>query len=321
MNASPHPAPPFDPDRFLEDTRRGAEAIGAPYDATTTRRMLSLFEPESREGVIQYRVGSIPSSPVNYRIGCLPHVDWLARADEAGVIPKTEAGDRARKLMTQVRSRFPESFYLGADFDAARGFEKIYLLLTRPVPFADFVALDAVPDGLRKQRENLARHGLDEVVITAVDVRKASCNVYFVWREPTGAWLDAFAARWRHGTIPPAVKDEIVRSTPIHGSVATTWAYDRPEPLRWCVYAIALRYDRPQVYEPGGELAGYVLPPLHERFRRFDEGAGTQTDQVAYGIGWSFGDPSPYLKYERSYTRDLLRFYNAQTESIEESGK
>ncbi|MBI4614344.1 MAG: hypothetical protein HY720_12095 [Planctomycetes bacterium] len=317
MSQSAIPATAFSVETFLEDVRRGAQALRAPCDLARTRQMVELFDRESREGVIQFRAASIEKSPLNYRIGCLPDVDWLARAEESGQVPRTPTAERAKRFLREARERFPASFYLGADFDVATGLEKVYLLFVQPVPFEEFLALPSVPPGLREKRGALERHDFHEVVIAAADLVKGSANVYFVWRRPSAAWLDGFAGEWGHGPIPASTKEEILRSTPIHGSVATTWTWDRPVPRRWCVYAIALRYDRPAAYEPGGELAGFRLPLRHERFARFDEVVGTQTDRVAYGIGWSFGEPGPYQKYERSYTRDLLSHYQAQTDSIE----
>lgn len=308
----------FDPQAFVDDVVRGAEALGAAHDREATVRILSDFERESREGVIQFRIGSIEGSPVNYRIGCLYDVDWHARAAETGHLPSAVPDDRILRFLPEARQRFPEAVYLGGDFDAARGLEKIYLLFPHPVPFAEFLKIESLPDTFRDRRAALEKHGFEEVVICAADFAKGSINVYFVWHETTAAWLDAFADEWGHGPIPAATNEAILRSAPIHGSVATTWSYAEPGPLRWCVYSIALRYDDPSVYQPGGELERFVLPELLPRFRRFDEVVGTQTDAVAYGLGWSFGRPTAYMKYERSYTKDLLSHYLKQTESVSE---
>lgn len=303
----------FDPELFLRDLRVGSSAIGAPHDPSTNRRILEAFERESKEGVIQFRIGSPRGSAVNYRIGCLPKVDWLARLREADMVPET-APMSLVDLLPELRGRHP-SAYLGADFDAAIGFQKVYLMFDRPIALSDLLRVDGVPEVLRAQEGQLSRSGLSEVTIVAVDYRKASVNVYFVWRDPTTAWLSRFAEAWGHGPVSEEVAREILAATPVHGSVATTWSARSPVPKRWCVYAIGLRYDDPTAYEPGGPLAGYRLPPLHERFRRFDENTGSQTDAVAYGLGWSFGEPFTYLKYERSYTGDLARYYEAQTDS------
>lgn len=308
----------FDTERLLKDMEKGSAALEASFDAEINQRILQQLERECREGVIQFRIGSIANSPVNYRIGCLLDVDWVERIKETGLMPGQVANEQLMELLPALRKGFPASAYLGADFDAATGFQKIYLMFLKPVPLSEFLEVGSLPPALREQQGRLEGHGMNEVTIAAVDYVKGSVNVYFVWRDPSEAWLDRFADEWGHGPIAAETKREILRSTPIHGSVATTWSYGKSVPKRWCVYAIGLRYDDPSVYREGGELAGYELPALHQRFQRFDEHAGTQTDRIAYGLGWSFGEPCQYLKYERSYTSDLAKFYKAQTDSFAE---
>ena len=308
---------PFSVDILFKDLEKGAKELNAPFCAEVTKKMLQAFEKEFTDGHIQFRVSSLDKSLLNYRILCLYDVDWLKRIEESNIFPSTFTENRAAKLLREVKTKFPQALYLGNDFDAVHGLKKVYMIFPKPILFDQLLTLQNLPPALTNDSKKLKGCGFNQVVICAVDFVSESVNIYFVWQNANVDWMQNFTKVMNTGEISRELCDTIIKSAPVHGSLATTWSYEKEQILRWCIYTLGLRYDRPEMYEKVGELAGCVLPERHERFLQFDKAVGSCTDKIAYGLGWSFGNPCPYCKYERSYTKDILKEYQTQIDSYD----
>jgi hypothetical protein len=94
---------------------------------------------------------------------------------------------------------------------------------------------------------------------------------------------------------------EILESQAASGGVGTTFSWERPGLLRWCLYSLEVPYG-------DGTFSRVPLPELPERLARFRAAAPTLNEAPQYNVAWSFGRAGEYVKLEKSYARDATFF-------------
>jgi 4-hydroxyphenylpyruvate 3-dimethylallyltransferase len=294
---------PFEPERFIQDLRGTAEALGAGFSEPATRQALAVFDEEFRSCVVQLKTEARPGGGLYYRFFYNGSGDLTRRAQEAGMIPRERSP--IVTLQDEVLARFGRATRAGIDFDTATGLAKVWTFTGGPVPLAEVLRVRALPDAFRAHADFFARHGLDEVYLVASDHQKKTMNVYFGWspEDRTVAWMQRLAAQTGDGPLDEELCQDVLGSQTVSGGLAVTFSWDRPELRRWSFYALEVPYA---VAAPGVRLPR--LPPRLEKFRA----APTLNECPQYIVGWSFGRVGPYMKMEKSYACDATHFITVQ---------
>jgi 4-hydroxyphenylpyruvate 3-dimethylallyltransferase len=167
----------------------------------------------------------------------------------------------------------------------------------------EVAALPSVPGSVREALPLFRRHGLRDVFFLAADFQKGTMNVYFGW-DPgcrSEEWIRRLVRETGGEEPSRELCRDILESQAASGGVGTTFAWDRPGLLRWCLYSLEVPYGE-------GMLSPVPLPALPRRLARFRTAAPTLNDSPQYNLAWSFGAAGPYVKLEKSYARDATWF-------------
>jgi 4-hydroxyphenylpyruvate 3-dimethylallyltransferase len=277
--------------QFLEDIRTTAAAVGAPFSAPVTRKVLEVYAESFATGAVLWKATDRPGDSLSYRFYSNQPTDTVALALRAGLL------DPAHPLIPLVRSW--SALYGGVpeqscDFDAGRGLVKTWLFLGGTRPLADVLGAEGVPDSLRRHAPSFHQLGLNHVRFTAIDYRHDTINLYFRVAGSFTPLQGARIAAVAHAPPPPPWQvAELLEFLP-QGAymVAVTVSVRTGEPKRVCFYAPKLSAGR--------------LPSVGKQLARFfAEAPCYDEDEVNVGA-WSFGGAGgTYRKGERSCFGDL----------------
>lgn len=290
---------PYHADLFHFHLRMACDALDARFDDRVVRRTLDVFDDEFRSCVVQLKTTCRPRGGMFYRFFYNGEKDLTAMAQRAGMLPS--GASPLVDLQGQVLELFPGATRAGLDFEASFGLAKDWTFTGGPLPVAALDDVPAVPDAVRRHAEFFDDHGLKHVFFVASDYQQQSMNVYFGW-EPecrSTEWLRTLIAE-TGGTADDLLLDEIVESLAVSAGIGMTFRWDRPEMGRWCVYGLELPYGLPTQRDS--------LPRLPTRLDRFRKAAPTLNREPQYNVAWSFGPFGPYVKLEKSYSRDATYF-------------
>lgn len=281
----------FASSEFLEDIKKTAAAIGAPFDETTTGKVLDIFGEQFNEGGVILRTSNQPRAKLDYRFFMRRQTDIMGLALKEGLI---EAGDPMSDLInswTSLYNGIPEA---SADFDAVKGLAKVWLYFGAIRPVDQILAAPGVPEGIRAHLSTFQSLGLQEVQHTAVDYHKRSVNIYLSYYGKTTAERAAAITKLA-GSPPPsdAQLKEMQQYLPHDGyPVSITMKLDGTI-SRVCFYAL------------------HSLPPdshkVDPTITAFWSAAPCHDESDFKSLGWSFGGV-PYLKTERGYSGNVESF-------------
>jgi hypothetical protein len=298
------------PERFLEDLRRTAAAIEAPFDGARVRRTLEVFDAELRRCVVQMKATGKPGSGLFYRFFYKWERDLTALAQEHGLVPPGHSP--IIDLQADVLAHCRGATRAGLDLDTASGLAKVWTFTGGPTPVDEVLRLETIPQAARQQRRFFERHGLRHVFFVCSDFEQRSMNLYFGLEEDcrNEAWLRGLAAET--GGVPedPSVYRAMVASLAVSAGIGTTFSWDQPGMGRWSLYALKVPCDDPAA--PVADAPGSPLPPLPPRLERFRDAAPTLNRTPQYNIAWSFGRAGFYTKMEKSYARDADHFLTVE---------
>lgn len=289
----------YDPVRFLNDLRRAALAIDAPFDEAKVGRSLEVFDAEFRRCVVQMKATCKAGTGVYYRFFYKWDRDLTALARQTGLIPP--AGPLV-DLQGEVLSECRGATRAGLDLDTGFGLAKIWTFTGGPTPVDEVIQLPSMPESVRQHRSFFDRHGLRHVFFVASDFQQNSMNVYFGLEDDcrTEAWLRRLVDETGGGPEDPSAYTAMLASLAVSAGVGTTFRWDRPEMGRWCLYGLNVPAEDP--------VASAALPPLPPRLVRFRDAAPTLNRTPQYNVAWSFGRAGFYTKLEKSYARDADYF-------------
>jgi hypothetical protein len=295
---------PYDPARFCRDLRHAASAIAAPFDEAKVRRSLEVFDAELRRCVVQMKATCKAGSGVYYRFFYKWERDLTARAQQHGMIPAGHAP--IIDLQAEVLDGCRGATRAGLDFDTGFGLAKVWTFTGGPTSLDEMLRLPSIPDSVCRHRDFLLRHGLRHVFFVASDFQQDSMNVYFGLDDDcrNEAWLRRLVEATGGGPSDPAVYASMLASLAVSAGVGTTFAWDRPEMGRWCLYGLNLPLE--------DAAATAQLPPLSPRLARFRAEAPTLNRSPQYNVAWSFGRAGYYTKLEKSYARDATYFLTVE---------
>jgi hypothetical protein len=281
--------PPFSQERFLNDIRKTASAINAPYSDHAVLEVLKAFDECLTDEAVIWRTTSRPNDKLNYRISIRSGLDTVALAIKAGFI---NADNHLARLIKSWSSLYNGDTEHGCDFDAAlAGVAKTWVNLKGLRPVDDVLNADQVPDVVRAHGPTFHSLGLKVVRFVAADYNGNTMNIYF---RASGPIIKDQAAKLVNlAQCPPPTEEEFedmqTYLDPDGYPFATTIDYATGTIRRVAFYAL----DIPE---------GKTPKTVNDRMLKFFDVAPSYDKNTYRIVSWSFGlGGSKYLKAESSY--------------------
>jgi hypothetical protein len=293
----------FSEERFLNDVRKTAAAINAPYSEHAVLEVLKAFKECLTDEAVIWRTTSRPNDKLNYRISIRSGLDTVALAIKAGFV---KPDNHLARLIKSWSSLYNGDTEHGCDFDAAlAGVAKTWVNLKTLRPVDDVLNADLVPDVVRAHGPTFHSLGLKVVRFVAADYHGNTINLYF--RAPGPVTKDQAAKLVNLAQCPPPTEEEFedMRTylNPDGFPFATTIEYATGIIRRVAFYAL----DIPE---------GKTPTTVNDRMRKFFDIAPSYDRKICRIVAWSFGmGGSKYLKAESSYvgeSGDLLKIMRTQ---------
>ncbi|KAH8817261.1 prenyltransferase-like protein [Xylogone sp. PMI_703] len=164
----------FDHAQFLEDVKRTAAGIGAPFNEEVTRKVLDVYKEQFAEGGIVLRTSN-RGAQLDYRFFMRRKTPVMELALKEGFIKQD---DELTELIAQWSALYNGRPEASGDFDSVTGLAKIWLYFgaIRPV---DEILQPFVPEGIRAHLPSFKSLGLTHIQHVAVDYNRRSLNLYF----------------------------------------------------------------------------------------------------------------------------------------------
>lgn len=278
----------FQPTRFLEDVRKTAAAIGAPFSESTTQNALNVFADQFSTGAISLRTTNKSPTKLDYRVMMTRKTDILGIAEKEGII---ERGDVLSALVRSWTSLYDGAPETSCDFDAAKGLAKVWIWFGAVRPLDEVIIAPGVPDSIRRHAPLFHSLNLNNVQHIAVDYHQRSVNIYFdcvgeITLERAAALTKLAGAEAPDDALLAQMKEHL---TPRGHPFAVTMTLDG-EIKRVCFYAVA-NVTASEI-DPS-VTAFWSAAPCYDKRADFN------------ALGWSFGG-KPYVKVVRGYSGDIL---------------
>jgi 4-hydroxyphenylpyruvate 3-dimethylallyltransferase len=281
----------FTPSQLLEDIRTTSAAIGAPFNESTTRKVLDTFIEQFRTGGVVLRTSNQPSARLDYRFFMRGKTDVLGLAEKEGFV---ERGDALSDLIASWSTLYGGLPEASGDFDASKGLAKVWLFFGAIRPVDEVLAALAVPESIRRHGPLFKSLGLTDVQHVAVDYQKRSINIYFSYFGETTQDRAAALAKLAQAAPPDETWFKQMSQWLPHDGYpfSVTMTLDGTI-SRVCFYALRGL--------PGD--AHKVDPTI----TKFWSAAPCHDEDDFKSLGWSFGG-KPYLKTERGYCGNIASF-------------
>ena len=281
----------FSSSKFLDDFKRTADAIGAPYSEPAILAVLKVFGECLNEGAVIWRTTNRPRDVLNYRFYLRRRVDTIRIATEAGIL---ESDNPMAQLVTAWSSLYNGATEQWCDFDPRTGLVKTWVNLKGRRPVDDVLNVPEVPSSVRAHASKFHGLGLKLVRFLAVDYHSSTMNLYFTAPGPISK-LQAAQYTDLAGASPPTDQEFEDMSTflnPQGYAFAVTMEYKTGKITRVAFYALIL---------PPGKL-----PNVNDRVLKFFSEAPSYDQQRTRNVAWSYGSGgSKYMKVESSYVGEL----------------
>lgn len=282
----------FSQERFLNDIRKTAEAIDAPYSESAVLSVLKAFEEFILDEAVIWRTTNRPNDKLNYRISVSHQLDTVAMAIKAGFI---KPDSKMARLINSWSSLYNGDTEQGLDFDVAMaGIAKTWVNLKGLRPVDDVLNADQVPDAVRAHGPTFHSLGLEVVKFVGVDYHGNTMNLYF--RAPGPVTKDQAAKFTNLAQCPPPTEQEF----------QDMQAYLNPEGYP---FSVTLEYTTGTIRRVS--FYGLDIPEgkwpttVNDRMRKFFDVAPSYDRKTYRIVAWSFGlGGSKYLKAESSYIGD-----------------
>ena len=286
----------FSPSKFLEDFKKLADGLGAPYSEPAILAVLKVFEGCFEEGVVIWRTTNRPGDVLNYRFYLRRRLDTISIATEAGIL---EPENAMARLVTSWSSLYNGGSEQWCDFDPHTGLTKTWVNLKEFRSVDDILSAPGVPISVRAHGPTFHSLNLNIVRFVAVDYHGSTMNIYF---SAPGPVSETQIAQYTNlaGCSPPTDQEfeDMRKFLNPHGfSFAVTMEYETGRITRVAFYALML--------PPGS------LPIADDRVLSFFSEAPSYDQQRTRNVAWSYGrGGSKYMKAEASYVGEwanLLR--------------
>lgn len=282
----------FSPITALEDTKRLAAAIGAPYSEPKTLKILNTFEECFKGAAVVWRTTDRAGDTLNFRAYLRRQMDTISLAINAGLI---EPGDPLVRLLGSWASLYNGDTEQWCDFDPNAGLAKTWVNLRGRRPVEDILHAPGVPAAVRAHGTKFHDLGLAHVTFVAVDYRGGTINLYFVTASPL---CQPRAAQYTKlvGCPPPTqqeYRDMLQFLNPQDFTFAVTFDYQSGQIMRVAFYAL----DLPWLSR---------MPVMDSRLVTFFASAPSYDRRQTRIVAWSYGlGGSKYMKAESSYVGEL----------------
>ncbi|KAL3440398.1 prenyltransferase-like protein [Aspergillus insuetus] len=287
-------ATPFSQSRFLTDLQTSCKALSTPYSESTTLKILKTFQASFTRGSVLFRTTDQPSGPLNYRVYERESIDMVSLSINAGLLPRDSI---LGQLVQTWSSLYGTESHQLADFDSARGLVKFWVFLGGIRPLGEILDVPGVPECIKQYRDMFEMLNLTGVRHTAVDLEKASMNLYFRTRPNLSRRdMDEYTSLAGADPMPDSLFEEINAHFPKSGGTfAVTMDFNTGSISRVAFYALRLEENN--------------LPPsaVSGRIKTFFEVCPSYESDEMKALAWSFGEGTKrYVKAEHSYTGDLV---------------
>ncbi|KAF9883645.1 hypothetical protein FE257_003079 [Aspergillus nanangensis] len=283
----------FDPEKFLVDIEETCRAIGAPYSQEKTRKVLETFQASFAQGAVLWRVTDRPGDALNYRFYERVSIDAVSCAVGAKLL---QPNHPLSELIISWSALYPKAAQQSCDFDAERGFTKIWVYLGDMRPLSDILSVPHVPLSIRNHAATFYDLGLELVRHVAADFTSNTINIYFRAQGPLT--LERARSLVRLADLAYILEQEEVEEmrrllNPVGFTFAVTIDHNTGEIKRVGIYAL--------------KLAPGTYPAMAERLNVFFTRAPSYDEEEMNAIAWSFGKRgAQYVKAERSYCGGLV---------------
>ncbi|KAJ0416700.1 prenyltransferase-like protein [Aspergillus carlsbadensis] len=285
---------PFSQSRFLSDLQTACKALNTPYSEPTTLTILKIFAASFARGAVLFRTTDQPNGPLNYRVYERESIDMVSLATEAGLLARNSP---LGELVQTWSSLYGTESHQLADFDTAKGLVKFWVFLGGIRPLDEVLNVPSVPECIRRYKTLFESLNLTGVRHTAVDLEKASMNLYF--RTPPNLSrddMDQYTSLAGADRMPDPLFEEINAHFPKSGGTfAVTMDMATGRICRVAFYALRLEESN--------------LPPsaISGRIKAFFQVCPSYEIDEMKALAWSFGDGEKrYVKAEHGYTGDLV---------------
>ena len=281
----------FSSSKFLDDFKRTADAIDAPYSEPAIAAVLKVFEECLQEGAVIWRTTNRPLDALNYRFYLRRRLDTISIATKAGIL---ESENPMARLVTGWSSLYNGETEQWCDFDPKTGLAKTWVNLKGRRPVDDVLNVPEVPISVRAHGPMFHSLGLKLVRFLAVDYHGSTMNLYFTAPGPVSK-LQAAQYTDLAGSSPPTDQEFEDMSTflnPLGFAFAVTMEYKTGKITRVAFYALIL--------PPGKQ------PTVNDRVLKFFSEAPSYDQERTRNVAWSYGSGgSKYMKAESSYVGEL----------------
>jgi 4-hydroxyphenylpyruvate 3-dimethylallyltransferase len=287
-------ATPFSQSRLLSDLETACKALNTPYSESTTVTILKTFATSFSRGAVLFRTTDQANGPLNYRVYERESIDMVSLSINAGLLSHDSI---LGKLVQTWSSLYGTESHQLADFDSARGLVKFWVFLGGIQPLGEILSVPGVPECIRHSQTMFESLNLNGVRHTAVDLEKASINLYFRTRPNLSRRdMDEYISLAGANPMPDPLFEEINAHFPKSGGTfAVTLDFNTGHISRVAFYAL--------------RLEEYNLPPsaVSGRIKTFFEVCPSYEVDEMKALAWSFGEGTKrYVKAEHSYTGDLV---------------
>lgn len=189
----------FSPSTFLEDIKKLAHTLGAPYSEPAILKVLEVFEECFKDAVVVWRTTDRPGDALNYRLYLRRKLDTISMATQAGLLKPDNPLARMVSSCSLLCNGETEQW---VDFDPNAGLAKTWVWLRVPRPVDDILDVPEMPAAVRAHGPTFHSLGLKLVTFIAVDYHGDTMNLYFV---APGPFSRAQAAQYTNlaGCSPP----------------------------------------------------------------------------------------------------------------------
>ncbi|KAH8585611.1 prenyltransferase-like protein [Bisporella sp. PMI_857] len=281
----------FSSSQFLQDIKKTAQSIGAPYSEAATLTVIKIYEDCFKEGAVIWRTTNRPDDRLNYRFYARKRIDTISISTQAGFLEK---GNHMARLVTSWSTLYNGDTEQWCDFDAEIGLAKNWVNLRGRRQVDDILAAEEVPEAVRANGPTFHNLGLELVRFLAVDYASSTLNLYFTAPGPVS---EQQATQYVElAQSPPPTKEEFQDMcdflNPKGFAFAVTMEYATGKITRVAFYAL--------------DMPSKKLPTVNDKVRKFFSEAPSYDQVQTRNIAWSYGKGgNKYMKAECSYCGGL----------------
>lgn len=172
--------PPFVEAQFLEDLEAGSANLGAPYAENVVKKVIEAFGEAFHDSAVQIRGGYNASVPLMFRVLFAIPTDILDVALKQGWLNEDNPMVQLHRSINQECPRSLDE----PEFTVNSGFEAEWKFLGDTFPLDKILAIPAMTDGIRANKQRFTDLNLVNVPILHLHYREKTVSLYFLAQGP-----------------------------------------------------------------------------------------------------------------------------------------